>query len=60
MTSSMQPEQLSEQDQLHVDVAKDAFQLSWQSGRRQRIEDLCQSFPKSLQSAVMFELLRLE
>ena len=60
MTSPSHTALLSQQDQRRIDVAKDAFQSSWQSGRQQRIEEFWQVFPESLRLAALSELLPLE
>ena len=51
---------LSEQDQRRIDIAKDAFQLSLQSGRQPRIEEFLPFVPEDLLSALLPELLLVE
>ena len=51
---------LNQQDQRRIEVAKDAFQSSWQSGQQQRIEEFWQVFPESLRGAALSELVPLE
>ena len=53
-------EPLSERERCLIDVVKDSYQSSRQSGQVVCIEDLWQSFPESMQLIALAELLLLE
>lgn len=60
MTSPSPTEPLSEQDQRRIDIARDAFQSSLQSGRQPRVEDFLPFVSDSLQAMLLPELLLVE
>ncbi len=60
MTSPLRNESLNPLDQHSLNVAKDAFRSSWESGLPLRIEDCLQVFSDSLRPTALRELLLLE
>ena len=60
MTPPPQIEPLNELEQRLVDVAKNAYQSSWQCGLETRIEDIWRCFPESLRLTALSELLLLD
>ncbi|MDB5385735.1 MAG: prkC 28, partial [Planctomycetaceae bacterium] len=60
MVLPLRSESLSEQDQRRIDVAKEAFLSSLQSGRTPRIEEFLTFVPEALQPALLPVLLLVE